>query len=162
MEAGGLDNLGNLYQEVILDHSRRPRNFRKMEGASRKAEGYNPLCGDRVTIYVKMEGDVVKDASFQGSGCAISTSSASILTESMKGKTRAEAEALFETFHNLVTGERKADAPELGKLAVFSGVSEFPARVKCATLSWHTLRAALQDGDKDGDKGDGAGVVSTE
>jgi len=158
MEAGGLDNLGNLYQEVILDHSRRPRNFRTMEGASRQAEGYNPLCGDRVTIYVKMEGDVVKDASFQGSGCAISTSLASILTESMKGKTRAEAEALFETFHDLVTGERKADAPALGKLAVFSGVSEFPARVKCATLSWHTLRAALQEGDK----ADGTGVVSTE
>ena len=157
MEVGSLDNLGNLYQEVILDHSRRPRNFRKMEGASRKAEGYNPLCGDRVTIYVKMEGDVVKDASFQGSGCAISTSSASILTESMKGKTRGEAEALFETFHDLVTGERKVDAPALGKLAVFSGVSEFPARVKCATLSWHTLRAALQEEDK----ADGA-VVSTE
>jgi nitrogen fixation NifU-like protein len=145
MDSGSMDNLGNLYQEVILDHSRRPRNFRKMEGASRKADGYNPLCGDRVTIYLSMDGDVVKDASFQGSGCAISTSSASILTESMKGKTRAEAEALFETFHDLVTGERNAkqDAPELGKLAVFSGVSEFPARVKCATLSWHTLRAAL-------------------
>src|SRR5262249_11519899 len=105
MDSGGMDSLGNLYQEVILDHSRRPRNFRKIEGASRKAEGYNPLCGDRVTIYLQMEGDVVKDASFQGSGCAISTSSASILTESMKGKTRAEAEALFETFHDLVTGE---------------------------------------------------------
>ncbi|HWX43473.1 MAG TPA: SUF system NifU family Fe-S cluster assembly protein [Blastocatellia bacterium] len=154
-----MDNLGNLYQEVILDHSRRPRNFRKMEGASRKADGYNPLCGDRVTIYLSMDGDVVKDASFQGSGCAISTSSASILTESMKGKTRAEAEALFETFHDLVTGERNAkpDAPELGKLAVFSGVSEFPARVKCATLSWHTLRAAL-----DSPNVDEAAQVSTE
>lgn len=153
------DNLGNLYQEVILDHSRRPRNFRKMEGASRKAEGYNPLCGDRVTIYLSMDGDLVKDASFQGSGCAISTSSASILTESMKGKTRAEAEALFETFHDLVTGERNAkpDAPELGKLAVFSGVSEFPARVKCATLSWHTLRAAL-----DSPNVDEAAQISTE
>jgi nitrogen fixation NifU-like protein len=151
MESGSMDNLGNLYQEVILDHSRRPRNFRKMEGASRKADGYNPLCGDRVTIYLSMDGDVVKDASFQGSGCAISTSSASILTESMKGKTRAEAEALFETFHDLVTGERNAnpDAPELGKLAVFSGVSEFPARVKCATLSWHTLRAALESPNVD-------------
>jgi nitrogen fixation NifU-like protein len=153
------DNLGNLYQEVILDHSRRPRNFRKMEGASRKAEGYNPLCGDRVTIYLSMDGDLVKDASFQGSGCAISTSSASILTESMKGKTRAEAEALFETFHDLVTGERNAkqDAPELGKLAVFSGVSGFPARVKCATLSWHTLRAAL-----DSPNVDEAAQISTE
>ena len=151
MDSGSMDNLGNLYQEVILDHSRRPRNFRKMEGASRKADGYNPLCGDRVTIYLSMDGDVVKDASFQGSGCAISTSSASILTESMKGKTRAEAEALFETFHDLVTGERNAkpDAPELGKLAVFSGVSEFPARVKCATLSWHTLRAALDSPNVD-------------
>jgi nitrogen fixation NifU-like protein len=159
MDSGSMDNLGNLYQEVILDHSRRPRNFRKMEGASRKADGYNPLCGDRVTIYLSMDGDVVKDASFQGSGCAISTSSASILTESMKGKTRAEAEALFETFHDLVTGERNAkpDAPELGKLAVFSGVSEFPARVKCATLSWHTLRAAL-----DSPSVDEAAQVSTE
>jgi len=159
MDSGSMDNLGNLYQEVILDHSRRPRNFRKMEGASRKADGYNPLCGDRVTIYLSMDGDVVKDASFQGSGCAISTSSASILTESMKGKTRAEAEALFETFHDLVTGERNAkpDAPELGKLAVFSGVSEFPARVKCATLSWHTLRAAL-----DSPNVDEAAQVSTE
>jgi len=159
MDSGSMDNLGNLYQEVILDHSRRPRNFRKMEGASRKADGYNPLCGDRVTIYLSMDGDVVKDASFQGSGCAISTSSASILTESMKGKTRAEAEALFETFHDLVTGERNAkpDAPELGKLAVFSGVSEFPARVKCATLSWHTLRAALDSANVDE-----AAQVSTE
>jgi nitrogen fixation NifU-like protein len=159
MDSGSMDNLGNLYQEVILDHSRRPRNFRKLEGASRKADGYNPLCGDRVTIYLSMDGDVVKDASFQGSGCAISTSSASILTESMKGKTRAEAEALFETFHDLVTGERnpKPDAPELGKLAVFSGVSEFPARVKCATLSWHTLRAAL-----DSPNVDEAAQVSTE
>jgi nitrogen fixation NifU-like protein len=159
MDSGSMDNLGNLYQEVILDHSRRPRNFRKMEGASRKADGYNPLCGDRVTIYLSMDGDVVKDASFQGSGCAISTSSASILTESMKGKTRAEAEALFETFHDLVTGERNAkpDAPELGKLAVFSGVSEFPARVKCATLSWHTLRAAL-----DSPNVDEAAQISTE
>jgi nitrogen fixation NifU-like protein len=159
MDSGSMDNLGNLYQEVILDHSRRPRNFRKMEGASRKADGYNPLCGDRVTIYLSMDGDVVRDASFQGSGCAISTSSASILTESMKGKTRAEAEALFETFHDLVTGERNAkpDAPELGKLAVFSGVSEFPARVKCATLSWHTLRAAL-----DSPNVDEAAQISTE
>ncbi|HKV41436.1 MAG TPA: SUF system NifU family Fe-S cluster assembly protein [Blastocatellia bacterium] len=143
--------LGNLYQEVILDHSKKPRNFRAIEAPARKVDGYNPLCGDKVTIYVKVDGDRVSDISFQGAGCAISTASASILTETIKGKTREEAEALFQTFHELVTGETAGehheprDAPELGKLAVFSGVSEFPARVKCATLSWHTLRAALSE-----------------
>ena len=148
--------LDSLYQEVILDHSKRPRNFREMTDASSKADGYNPLCGDRVTVYVKMgEGGKVEDVSFQGSGCAISTASASILTETLKGKTRAEAESLFEVFHNMVTGQPAPDSEieDLGKLAVFSGVSEFPARVKCATLSWHTLRAAL--GEKEA-------VVSTE
>ncbi|MGD1156762.1 MAG: Fe-S cluster assembly sulfur transfer protein SufU [Terriglobia bacterium] len=140
-----MSELKNLYQEVILDHSKRPRNFRPLEDADRHADGYNPLCGDKVTIYLRLLDDRIADISFQGSGCAISTASASILTETLKGKTRAEAEALFETFHNLVTGQpvKSADAPALGKLAVFSGVSEFPARVKCASLAWHTLRSAL-------------------
>jgi nitrogen fixation NifU-like protein len=149
-----MTDLQDLYQELILDHGRRPRNFRALDGATRSAEGYNPLCGDKVKIYVRMDGDIVKDISFEGAGCAISTASASIMTETLKGKTRAEAEELFQTFHDLVTGRQAhLDAPELGKLAVFSGVSEFPIRVKCATLSWHTLRAALN----------GAGeVISTE
>ena len=149
-----MTDLQDLYQELILDHGRRPRNFRPLDGATRSAEGYNPLCGDKVKIYVKMDGDIVKDISFEGSGCAISTASASIMTETLKGKTRAEAEELFQTFHDLVTGRQpELDAPELGKLAVFSGVSEFPIRVKCATLSWHTLRAALNGA---------AEVISTE
>lgn len=139
-----MTDLRDLYQELILDHGRRPRNFKPLDGATRSAEGYNPLCGDKVKIYVKMDGDIVKDISFEGAGCAISTASASIMTETLKLKTRAEAEELFQTFHDLVTGQQaQLDAPELGKLAVFSGVSEFPIRVKCATLSWHTLRAAL-------------------
>ncbi|MFI5183634.1 MAG: Fe-S cluster assembly sulfur transfer protein SufU [Vicinamibacteria bacterium] len=137
--------LRELYQEVILDHGKRPRNLREIEGANHKADGYNPLCGDRATIYLSLEGDVVKDASFVGKGCSISTASASMMTEAVKGKTRAEAEALFERFHALVTGEApKAGAPALGKLEVFSGVSEFPVRVKCASLPWHTLKAALE------------------
>ena len=150
-----MSDLRELYQELIIDHSKRPRNFRVLEAANRKAEGYNPLCGDKVTVFLELEQDRLKNISFQGSGCAISTASASVLTESVKGKTLAEAEALFEVFHNLVTGKppAAANAPELGKLAVFSGVSEFPARVKCATLAWHTLHAALQG------KGD---TVSTE
>jgi nitrogen fixation NifU-like protein len=139
------DDLRELYQEVILDHGKRPRNLREIPGASRTAEGYNPLCGDRATVYLTLDGDVVKDASFVGKGCSISTASASMMTEAVKGRTRAEAQALFERFHALVTGEpARADAPELGKLAVFSGVSEFPVRVKCASLAWHTLKAALQ------------------
>src|SRR6516225_9160224 len=140
-----MSDLRGLYQEVILDHSKRPHNCRAMEGADRRADGYNPLCGDRVRIYLKLEDDRISDVSFQGSGCAISTASASILTETLKGKTPAEVDAIFESFHHLVTGRgsASADSPELGKLAVFSGVSEFPARVKCATLAWHTLRSAL-------------------
>jgi nitrogen fixation protein NifU and related proteins len=138
------DDLRELYQEVILDHGRRPRNLREIPGASRKAEGYNPLCGDRATVYVEVDGDVVKDASFVGRGCSISTASASMMTEAVKGKTLKEAEALFESFHALVTGGPAPDGgPDIGKLAVFSGVSEFPARVKCASLAWHTLRSAL-------------------
>ena len=149
-----MTDLQDLYQELILDHGRRPRNFKPLDAPSRTAEGYNPLCGDKVKIYVKMDDDVVEDVSFEGSGCAISTASASIMTETLKGKTRAQAEELFHTFHDLVTGQQaQLDAPELGKLAVFSGVSEFPIRVKCATLAWHTLRAAMN--------GDGE-VISTE
>jgi nitrogen fixation NifU-like protein len=142
-----MTDLGDLYQETILDHNRRPRNFRALGGASRRAEGFNPLCGDRVTVYLDLQDDVVRDISFEGSGCAISKASASLMTESLKGKTRAEAEALFRGFHALVTGQdgRSEDVPGLGKLVVFSGVREFPVRVKCATLAWHTLRAALQN-----------------
>ena len=144
-----MSDLRELYQEVILDHHKKPRNYRKLEGA-RHVEGYNPLCGDKVTVYVQLDGDVVRDVTFQGSGCSISTASASMMTESLKGKTRAEAEALFQSFHALLTGKAPADGegPELGKLEVFSGVREFPVRVKCATLAWHTLHAALEGEDK--------------
>ena len=141
-----MSDLSSLYQEVILDHSKRPRNFHSLENADHHAQGYNPLCGDKVTIFLHMDGDRIADIGFQGSGCAISTASASILTETLKGKTRAEAQALFEAFHDLVTGHpvKSASAPALGKLAVFSGVAEFPVRVKCASLAWHTLRSALE------------------
>jgi nitrogen fixation protein NifU and related proteins len=139
-----MSDLRELYQEVILDHHKRPRNFRRLENCSRHVEGYNPLCGDRVTVYVKLEGDVVKDVTFEGSGCAISTASASMMTESLKGKTRAEVEKIFQSFHRLLTTERAPEAGELGKLAVFSGVREFPLRVKCATLAWHALRSAIE------------------
>ena len=141
-----MSDLRELYQELIIDHSKRPRNFKVLETANRTLEGYNPLCGDKITVFVELEHDRVKGVSFQGSGCAISTASASVMTESVKGKTLCEAEALFDVFHQMVTGKPPdgANAPELGKLAVFSGVSEFPARVKCATLAWHTLHAALQ------------------
>ena len=143
-----MSDLKSLYQEVLLDHSKRPRNFRSMEGADHHAEGYNPLCGDKVTIFLKMQGDRIQDVSFQGAGCAISTASASILTETLKGKTREEAESLFEAFHQMVTGQaaNPDTAPPLGKLAVFAGVTEFPLRVKCATLAWHTMRSALEEG----------------
>jgi nitrogen fixation NifU-like protein len=136
-------DLRELYQEVILDHSKRPRNFRAMPEADRKAEGYNPLCGDRETVYLELDGEKITDVSFQGAGCAISTASASMMTESLRGKTRAEAQALFDRFHALITGAAREAGPELGKLAVFSGVREYPVRVKCATLPWHTLKAAL-------------------
>ncbi len=139
-----MSDLGQLYQEVILDHNKKPRNFGKLEQANRQAEGFNPLCGDKITLYLNVEDGLVKDIRFQGSGCAISTASASMMTTSLKGKTVAEAEALFEKFHQMVTGKQPGPDVELGKLAVFSGVSEFPVRVKCATLAWHTLHAALQ------------------
>jgi nitrogen fixation NifU-like protein len=141
-----MSDLRELYQEVLLDHNRRPRNFQRLEGADRKADGYNPLCGDQVTVYLKLEGDVIREITFQGSGCAISKSAASMMTMSLKGKTRAEAEALFQKFHQMLTGDPgKREVPDgLGKLAVFSGVCEFPIRVKCATLPWHTMHAALE------------------
>ena len=145
------DELRELYQELILDHSKRPRNFHGMEQANRKANGHNPLCGDRVTVSLQVEGDVVRDVSFEGSGCSISTASASMMTDALKGKTVAEAKALFDRFHDLVTADPSKAAPtsaELGKLAVFAGVHEFPMRVKCASLAWHTMKAALEGGDK--------------
>jgi nitrogen fixation NifU-like protein len=138
-------SLNELYQNVILEHNRSPRNYRAMPEADRKAEGDNPLCGDQVTVWVRMDGDVIGDVSFQGAGCAISRASASLMTAAVKGKTRAETDALFDRFRRLVTGTLAGEAPEtLGKLAVFSGVSEFPIRVKCASLAWHTLKSALQ------------------
>jgi len=141
------DSLRELYQEVILDHSKSPRNFRVPEGAFRQAKGYNPLCGDRITLFVDVAGGVVRNIGFQGAGCAISTASASMMTEAMKGKTEAEAEDLFTAFHSLVTGKSAPPGPpgeeKLGKLAVFGGVRDYPVRVKCATLAWHTLKAAL-------------------
>ena len=138
-------DLRDLYQEVILEHSKAPRNFHQLAEATQKAEGFNPLCGDRFTIYVTTEGDSIQDIGFQGSGCAISKASASMMTQAVKGKSKAEAKELFDTFHKLVTtGEANGNRDALGKLAVFSGVSEFPVRVKCATLAWHTLQAALE------------------
>jgi nitrogen fixation NifU-like protein len=150
-----MSDLRELYQEVILDHNRRPRNFRVIGGASRHAEGYNPLCGDRLSLYLQVEGDVITDASFQGSGCAISKASASMMTESVKGKTLGEARELFDRFHKMVTGtaEPNDGADRLGKLAVFEGVRQYSARVKCASLAWHTLRSAVDARDE---------VVSTE
>ena len=138
-----MSDLRELYQQVILDHSKKPRNFQKLEGANRAAEGHNPLCGDHITVYVQFQDDVIRNIGFQGLGCAISKASASMMTDSVKGKTKDDAQVLFEKFHHLVTGEA-GDPDDLGKLTVFSGVSEFPIRVKCATLAWHTLRAALE------------------
>ncbi len=137
------DDLNDLYQQVILDHSRSPRNFKKLEGANRIARGHNPLCGDRITIYLHLDGDVITDISFEGSGCAISKASASVLTTILKGKTVAEAHQLFGQFRQLVTTDTP-DSADLGKLAVFAGVHKFPARVKCAILAWHALESALE------------------
>ena len=134
----------DLYQETILDHSKRPRNFHVMADANRHAEGYNPLCGDKLRLYLRVENDIVQDASFEGSGCAISTASASLMTESLKGKTREEALKLLDKFHDLLTTDAAA-GKDLGKLVVFCGVRDYPARVKCATLAWHTLKSALND-----------------
>jgi nitrogen fixation NifU-like protein len=141
-----MSELSELYQQVILDHNKKPRNFRVIEEADRRAEGYNPLCGDQLTVYLDLESDVVSDVSFEGSGCAISKASASMMTQAVKGKSREEAEQLFNEFHRMVMGEldEKTEPHHLGRLTIFSGVREFPARVKCATLSWHTLHAALK------------------
>jgi nitrogen fixation NifU-like protein len=144
--------LQDLYQEVILDHNRRPRNFRALK-EGRKAEGYNPLCGDRVTVYLTLDNGVITDVSFQGSGCAISKASASLMTESVKGKTVDEANALFERFQRMITAPAEAPVDNLGKLMVLAGVRQFPVRVKCASLAWHTLRSAVDARDE---------VVSTE
>ena len=136
--------LSDLYQEVVLDHGKRPRNFGPLEGATHQAEGLNPLCGDHFTVQAKVEDGVVREARFQGSGCAISKASASVMTGIVKGKTAAEIERIFERFHRLVTeGPVEGDAEDLGKLAVFGGVHDYPTRVKCASLAWHALRAAL-------------------
>ena len=147
-----MSDLQDLYQEVILDHNKRPRNFRALADG-RKAEGYNPLCGDRLTVYLRVEDGVIKDATFQGSGCAISKASASLMTDVVKGKTVAEAEALFARFHRVVTAPPDAAVEDLGKLSVLAGVRQFPVRVKCATLAWYALRAAAQAREE---------VVSTE
>jgi nitrogen fixation NifU-like protein len=150
-----MNELRALYQEVILDHNKSPRNFRRMENATSVVEGYNPLCGDHYTIYLNVVENVVKEISFQGAGCAISKASASMMSTILKGKTTEEAEQLFNQFHHLVTGTARADEDieTLGRLAAFAGVSEFPARVKCASLAWHTVHSALQGDQK---------VISTE
>jgi len=137
-------DLRDLYQEVILDHNKRPRNFRAMEDADRQADGHNTLCGDKVTVYVKMEDGILRDVSFVGSGCAISTASASLMTELLKGKTEGEARALFQGFRDMVAGPAPSVHAGLGKLKVLAGVREFPARIKCATLAWHTVKTALE------------------
>jgi len=143
-----MNDLNDLYQALILDHNRRPRNCHKLDGADRQADGYNPLCGDKITVYANVENGVVQDVSFEGTGCAISTASASLMTDSIRVKTLSEAMALFAKFHDMVTGEEiiADEGPKLGKLEAFSGVCRFPARVKCATLAWHTVKAAL-DGE---------------
>ena len=142
-------DLKDLYRDVIVDHNRNPRNFGKLEPADAHAEGYNPLCGDRLTLYVNLDGDRIRETRFEGGGCAISVASASLLTEAVKGKSRAEVQALFEDMHTLLTRhDASVDLSRLGKLAALSGVREFPARVKCASLCWHTLNAALEQRDE--------------
>jgi nitrogen fixation NifU-like protein len=144
-----MPDLRELYQEVILDHHKRPRNFRRPENANKHAEGFNPLCGDKVSVYLRVEDGIVRDIAFQGSGCAISTASASMMTESLKGRSEAEVVRIFAQFHDMVTGRHPEDhGASLGKLAVFAGVRDYPVRVKCATLAWHTLKAAL-DGSRE-------------
>jgi len=140
-----MSEFSELYQQVILDHNKKPRNYKVLEHPSRTQEGYNPLCGDQLTLYLEMEGDKIKDVSFQGQGCAISKASASLMTTAIKGKTKEEAEQLFGEFHRMVKGELdpNAEPHHLGRLTILAGVREFPARVKCASLSWHTLHAAL-------------------
>lgn len=144
-----MSELSELYQQVILDHNKKPRNFHKLENANRTAQGYNPLCGDQLHVYLHVEDDQVKEVSFEGSGCAISKASASMMTQAVKGKTKPEAEQLFHEFHRMVTGEldEENEPNQLGKLTIFAGVRDFPARVKCASLSWHTMHAALEGED---------------
>ena len=145
-----MSELSELYQQVILDHNKKPRNFHKLENANHSAEGFNPLCGDHLNVYLHVEDDKVKDVSFEGSGCAISKASASMMTQAVKGKTKAEAEKLFNEFHRMATGQlnEETEPNDLGKLTIFAGVRDFPARVKCATLSWHTMHAALNEQQK--------------
>jgi len=145
-----VSELRELYQEYVLDHGKNPRNFRFPDGATHEADGYNPLCGDKITVKIEVEGDVIRDVGFQGQGCAISTASASTMTEAVKGKTLAEAKQYFDTFLAMVKGEAEPDLldEELETLSVFAGVAEFPMRVKCATLAWHTLTAALEGQDE--------------
>lgn len=144
-----MSDLRELYQQVILDHNKNPRNFHDMPDATNRVDGYNPLCGDHYTIFLKTDGETIQEVSFTGSGCAISKASASVMSSTIKGKSKEEADRLFETFHRLVTGDQSGlSAADLGRLAAFSGVSEFPARVKCATLAWHTLRSALDGNDE--------------
>ena len=148
-----MSNLDALYQEVILDHNRKPKNFREMADADRHVEGRNPLCGDQVTVWLKLDGERVADVSFKGTGCAVSKSSASLMTASVKGKTVAETRQLFDRFHNMITGKMTdAEREQMGSLAALGGVSKFPLRVKCASLAWHALKSAI----------DGGGEVSTE
>jgi nitrogen fixation NifU-like protein len=143
-----MSELSDLYQEVILDHNRRPHNFRVIDNASAKQEGYNPLCGDRLTLYLTLDGEVIKDVAFQGSGCAISKASASLMTDALKGKTVPEAREMFERFHDMITSDPDTPAADLGKLSVLAGVRAFPTRVKCASLAWHTMKAAVaHEGD---------------
>ena len=149
-----MSELTDLYQEVILDHNRRPRNFRALDEPSRTQEGYNPLCGDRLTVYVKLAGDVIEEVTFQGTGCAISKASASLMTDALKGRTVVEAREIFERFHDMVTSSSDIPAADLGKLSVLAGVREYPTRIKCASLAWHALKAAVSD--------DAAGPISTE
>ena len=150
-----MPELQDLYQQIILDHNKNPRNYRELPNATRKVEGYNPLCGDHYTVFLELDGETIKDIGFTGNGCAISKASASVMSTTVKGKTRDEAERYFDTFHRLVTGDTTGvSTEELGRLAAFSGVSEFPARVKCASLAWHTLRTALDTEAKE--------VVTTE
>ena len=140
-----MSELSELYQQVILDHNKKPRNFRKLEAANRSAEGYNPLCGDQLTVYLNLEEGLVKEVAFEGSGCAISKAAASMMTQAVKGKSKDQAETLFKEFHSMVIGELDEESEEnsLGNLKIFAGVREFPVRVKCATLPWHTMHAAL-------------------
>jgi nitrogen fixation NifU-like protein len=144
-----MSELSELYQQVILDHNKKPRNFRKLENPDRSAEGYNPLCGDHLTIYVNLTDDSVREIAFEGSGCAISKAAASMMTQAVKGKSREQIEELFKEFHSMVTGEldEETDENQLGNLKIFAGVREFPVRVKCATLPWHTMYAALHNQD---------------